>query len=514
MAAGGAEATPALRLDGVRKDFGETRALDGARLVLAAGEVHALLGENGAGKTTLVSIAAGLLAADAGAVVASGRPLRLRSPRDARRAGIALVPQHDVLVEAATVADNLSRLDPSAPLVESRASRRRRAEELARRLGLDLGPPDALVGDLPVGVRQRVEIAGALIPDPAILILDEPTALLAPDEAAALFTALRRRAAAGRTVLLITHRLPEVYAVADRLTVLCRGRTVREARVADVSAEEVAALLLSAAEVGPLERRFAEATIGVEPAGAGEGGSGPAGGPARLSVEGLAPEGSPAVSFSLEPAGILVLLAIDGNGADRIAAAVAGLLPARGVVRVDGRVVPAGSPRAFRAAGGAYVPGDRRSEGVFASLSVAENLALGAGGGPFVLRPTELARVASDRIRRYGIRAAGPAARAGSLSGGNQQKLVLSRELEPPPRALVAVHPTRGLDLASAADVLARLCAVRDGSGAVLVVTADPDEARALGGTIRVVYRGALSPPFPAGAPVADLGRAMAGLAA
>lgn len=515
--AAGDPGLPALRLDGIRKCFGPARALDGARLTLLPGEVHALLGENGAGKTTLVSIAAGLLAPDEGTIEVSGRPVSFRSPRQAREAGIALVPQHDLLVEAATVAENLARLDPGAPFLESRAARRRRVEELSARFGLSLGPPDALVSDLPVGTRQRIEIAGALIPDPAVLVLDEPTALLSPDESSALFAALRSRAASGRAVVLITHRLGEVFAVAARLTVLSRGRTVKESPVAGTRSEEVAELLLASAGVDAAERRFAEATIGVEeepaPAGATDA-SGEAA--ALLSLSGLVPEGSaaPPLDLDLRAGETLVLLSIDGSGADRVAASVAGTWPARGTVRVAGRALPPGDPRAFRLSGGAFVPADRRAEGVVGSLPVAENLVLGDPGLPFFLRRADLAARAEEGIRSFGIRAGGPSSRARDLSGGNQQKLVLARELLRPPRVLVAVHPARGLDIASAAGVLHRLASAAAEGAAVLVVTSDPDEARALAAPIRVVYRGALSEPLSPDTPVAVLGRRMGGLAA
>lgn len=513
--AAGDPGPPALRLDAIRKSFGPTRALDGARLTLLPGEVHALLGENGAGKTTLVSIAAGLLAPDEGTIEVSGRGVSFRSPRQAREAGIALVPQHDLLVEAATVAENLARLDPGAPFLESRPARRRRVEELSARFGLSLGPPDALAGDLPVGTRQRIEIAGALIPDPAVLVLDEPTALLSPDESAALFAALRARAASGHAVVLITHRLGEVFAVADRLTVLSRGRTVKESPVAGTRSEEVAELLLASAGVDAAERRFAEASIGVEEEPLPSGTAAVAGG-ALLSVSGLVPEGSqaPPLSLDLHARETLVLLSIDGNGADRIAASIAGTWPARGEVRVGGKALRPEDPRAFRLAGGAFVPADRRAEGVVGSLPLAENLALGDPGLPFLLRRADLAKKAEGGIRRFGIRAGGPSSRARDLSGGNQQKLVLARELGRPPRVLVAVHPTRGLDIASTAEVLLRIAGAAAEGAAVLVVTSDPDEARALGAPIRVVYRGELSAPFPPDTPVALLGRWMAGVAA
>ena len=492
----------ALELSGVTKSFGAVRALDGARIAIRSGEIHALLGENGAGKSTLVAIAAGFLHPDAGEIRRHGAPSSFSDPRAARRAGIALVPQHDLLVEAATVADNLALLDPVAPVFESSRARRERFDRLSRSSGLDLGSPDARVEELPVGTRQRIGIAGALQTDPDVLILDEPTAVLSPDETAALFRALRQRTDAGRAVLLITHRLAEVFEGADRLTLLSRGKTLLETSVAATTTGEVAALLLGGAEatsrpvaLSPLVRRD-----GALPA---------------LALEAFSPSGSgaPPVSLTIAPGEALTLLAIDGNGADLLGSAVAGVRPARGHLRVAGRSIAPGSPLAFRAAGGAFIPADRRAEGLVAGLSLAENLFLRRPPGRFTIDRTALATAGADRLRRFGVRASGPNARARELSGGNQQKLLLARELEPLPKLLVAIHPTRGLDLASSEDVRSRLLdAVRSGAG-VLVVTADPEEARELGAPIRVVYRGALSPPLPATAGHAELGRFMGGLA-
>ncbi len=220
------------------------------------------------------------------------------------------------------------------------------------------------------------------------------------------------------------------------------------------------------------------------------------------------------MSLTIAAGEALTLLAIDGNGADLLGAAVAGARPAVGLLRVAGRSVAPGSSLAFRAAGGAFIPADRRAEGLVAGLSLAENLFLRRPPGRFTIDRAALAAAATDRLSRFGVRASGPGARASDLSGGNQQKLLLARELEPLPRLLVAIHPTRGLDIASSEDVRARLLdAARSGAG-VLVVTADPEEAQELGAPVRVVYRGALSPPLPASTSLAQLGRFMAGLAA
>lgn len=493
----------ALELGGVRKAFGPVVALDGARLGVHAGEIHALLGENGAGKSTLVGIAAGLLQPDAAEVRCDGELVRFADPRAARRAGVALVPQHDLLVEAASVADNLSLLDPFAPAFESARARRARVDRLARGFELDLGAPDALVVDLPVGTRQRIEIAGALQIDPQVLILDEPTAVLSPDETAALFRALRRRAQDGHAVVLITHRLAEVFEGADRLTLLSRGRTLLETSAAATTAGEVAALLLGGAE-------STSRPVALVPSPRDDGS------PPALEIESFSPKGSagPAVSLAIGRGTALTLLAIDGNGADLLGAAIAGVRPAVGRLSLAGRSVATGNPLAFRAAGGAFIPADRRTEGLVPSLTLAENLFLRRPPGGFTIDRAALATLAADRLRRFGVRASGPSARARELSGGNQQKLLLARELEPLPKLLVAIHPTRGLDIASSEDVRARLLdAARAGAG-VLVVTADPEEAQELAAPIRVVYRGALSAPLPASTGLSELGRYMAGLAA
>jgi general nucleoside transport system ATP-binding protein len=461
-----------------------------------------------------VGIAAGLLPPDAGVVRRGGVEVRFAGPRRARAEGIALVPQHDLLVDAATVAENFALLDPDAAFFESAAARRSRVRRFSDAFALDLGDPDALAADLPVGTRQRIEIAGALAGGPDVLMLDEPTAVLSPDETDALFSALRRRAASGKAVVLITHRLAEVFAAADRLTLLARGRVVRSCPTGETTAEEIGSLLVAGAEASVRPSPSASPVPGLPPAGA----------PA-LELRDVVPLPRPGERFrppppgslSLEAGDALVLLAIDGNGADALAASVAGLRDARGRIAVGGRPLRSGRPREFRAAGGRYVPADRRAEGLVASLTLEENLALPRPPGRFFLDRAALRRSAERRLSRFGVRASSPADLAAKLSGGNQQKLVLARELTAPgapPRLVVAVHPTRGLDLAAAADVRSALADARRLGAGVLVVTSDPEEAALFGGPIRVVTRGALSAPLPAGTPADVLGRLMAGLAA
>ncbi len=532
---------PSLELRHISKRFGETQALSEANLVVFRGEIHALLGENGAGKSTLVSIAAGRLAADSGEVFRNGSPVSFRRARDARDAGLALVPQHDLLIGAASVADNLAFLDPRAPFFESAAARRSRVVRLAEAFAFDLGDADARIDSLPVGTRQRIEIAGALAGDPEILILDEPTAVLSHDETVSLFASLRKRTDADGAVVLITHRLAEVFAFADRLTLLARGRSVKTCRVSETTPEEIGGLLIAGADLKDETKEEEKKKIFLE----GDLGDvqlvGRSGAPIRsvdthrskhaarsaanqpvpsLELSGFAPDAARAVraesiSLSLSPGELLVLLAIDGNGADTIARAIAGLERFSGRVEVGGvPLPPSGDPLAFRAAGGAFVPADRREEGLVAELSLSENLALPDPPGRVFLDRAAMQTHAGERLVSFGIRAASPAALAGSLSGGNQQKLVLARELAPRPGVLVAVHPTRGLDLASAAAVRGRILEGCRSGAAALVVTADPDEAQLFGAPLRVVTRGRLSPPFAPTTPVETLSRLMAGLAA
>ena len=502
---------PSLELRRISKSFGSTRALSQADLSVFSGEIHALLGENGAGKSTLVSIAAGRLAADSGTVLRAGRLVRFARAKDARDGGLALVPQHDLLVGAASVADNLALLDRNAAFLESKAARRTRVARLAATFGLELGNADDRVDELPVGTRQRIEIAGALAGEPDVLILDEPTAVLSPDETAALFVALRRRADAGAAIVLITHRLAEVFAGADRLTLLARGKTVKACRIGRDDPGRDRRAPPRGLRRGRGRKRREDRILREAPTRSATAvQTSPSVG---FRPEGLTREQS--ISLPSPRAGPSSSSRSTGTARTRSRPRVAGLGPFAGEVRVGEVALPAsGDTLAFRAAGGAFVPADRREEGLVAGLTLAENLALPRPPGRFLLDRRTMRMHAARRLAAFAVRAASPDASAGDLSGGNQQKLVLARELAGTPRLVVAIHPTRGLDLAASAAVRARLAqACADGASA-LVVTADPDEAFLYGGEVRVVYRGSPGPPMPAGTPPAVLGRAMAGLAA
>jgi simple sugar transport system ATP-binding protein len=514
----GERGVPALELTGVFKSFAGVKALSAARLRIDRGRIHALLGENGAGKSTLVAIASGHLRPDSGEIRRSGESVRWMSPRLARANGVTLVTQHDLLVETATVAENLALMDPAAGFFETRRVRLERARRAEELLGLPLPDPEEPAGSLPVGSRQRIEIAGALLTDPAVLILDEPTAILSPPEVKTLFAALRSLASRGTAVLVITHRLAEVFEAADDLTVLSRGETVLEQEVSAADPDDVAALILAGSGGGSREEVLASLERGRQeetpaPRGVQPGGSRSSGLPV-LEVRSLSPAGStvPSVSLDLNEGEALTLLSIDGNGADSFAAAIAGLKPSFGTVSVAGMRVQTGNPESFHDAGGAVIPADRRLEGLFPNLSLAENFAIASERKAFWLRTRPLQSETAERIERFAIRASGPGARVSELSGGNQQKVLLARALTPPPKVLIAINPARGLDLASSAAVRAFLHQALEEGTALLTVTSDPDEARLLRAPIRVMYRGHLSPELPASTPVAELGKYMAGL--
>jgi simple sugar transport system ATP-binding protein len=472
----------ALQLIGIMKTFGPVQALGGADFVLRPGTVHALLGENGAGKTTLMQVAFGLVAPDAGVVQVEGRPVRIESPRDARRLGIGMVHQHFTSVPALTVRENLELAGGQAG-----------GQAGGFLAGLEL---EARVEDLSVGQKQRLEVAKALSTGSRILLLDEPTAVLVPSEIETLLGAVRDFAAAGGAAVLITHKLDEVLAAADDVTVLRKG---------------VVTL------TGPLEKEsrdtLAQAMIGESQVQAAE--SRPAPRASRPPVVTLldvtiAPRNarSPGLlnaSLVVHPGEIVGIAAVEGNGQRELMLAVAGVLRAKtGAVEVTGPV--------------ALVPEDRTIEGLVPAMSVVENVVLGRGTDPAWSRGPWIdwksaERVTSNILSRFDVRAPGPRATTATLSGGNQQKLVLGRGLSTRPRVLVVENPTRGLDLRATADMQRHLRAAAEEGVAVLVHSSDLDEVLQLAHRLLVVCRGELmelAPPFERG----RVGQAMLGVAA
>jgi len=474
-----------LALMGISRRFGAVQALAGVDFTVTPGSVHALLGENGAGKSTLMHIAFGMVAADAGAIVVGGQPVTIRSPREARRLGIGMVHQHFASVESMTVRENLELV------VGERDGSREKSEAIASRTGTSRSSllashsldPHARVETLSVALKQRLEIAKALVTGARILLLDEPTAVLAPPEVDELLPALRQLAAEGCAVVLITHKLREVFAVADRVTVLRAGRVVLEGDVA-----------------GQTEAGVAEAMLGADTRIAGTRHRPPPQGPATGMASGAAIRVH-GPGFEIRAGEIVGIAAVEGNGQRELLRAVAGLT-SRPDVTVEGPV--------------AFVPEDRTAEGLIPDLSLTENLVLGLGeDGPWI--HGRLVDWAAARARtaallvQHDIRAAGPDARAGSLSGGNQQKVIMARAFERRPRVLVVENPTRGLDIRATAEVHRRLREAADGGMAVLVWSSDLDEVLEMADRVLVVHAGAVR-EAPRGADRAAVGAMMLGV--
>ncbi len=494
-----------LRLEGITRRFGRTLANDSISLSLRQGEVVALLGENGAGKTTLMNILFGQYTADAGSVTVMGRPLPPGDPRAALAAGLGMVHQHFTLAEALSVLDNILLGTASLwrPSLRQGAARARLAQ-LSADYGLSVDP-DARVADLSVGERQRVEILKALWRDTRILILDEPTAVLTPQETTALFATLREMVARGLSVLFISHKLNEVMALSDRCVVLRHGRVAGEVATRDTSPAELAALMVGGRVALP-----------TAPPGTP--------GPVLLSLRGVStPAAGTAtglrdVTLDLHGGLITGLAGVSGNGQQALSDLISGLLaPSQGEMTVAGSPPRRWSPRAALAEGIARIPEDRHGTGTVADFTLAENAVLETyRREPYSRRGwlnPAAARAFTERlIAAYDLRGAGPEGRIRLLSGGNMQKLILGRTLEAHPRIVLANQPSRGLDVGATAYVHSRLIAARDGGAAVILISEDLDELLSLSDRLHVIHRGRLSPAFGRGEKTpAELGLWMAG---
>jgi general nucleoside transport system ATP-binding protein len=506
--AGGAPPPPAVAMRGVTKRFPGVVANERVDFEAAAGEVHALLGENGAGKSTLSNILTGLYRPDEGEIFVHGRQVHFHAPRDALEAGISMVHQHFRLVEPFTVAENVVLGDHRGEGRTFRLRHRaieRRVAELSKRYGLAVDPR-ARIWQLSLGEQQRVEILKALYREARILILDEPTAVLTPQEADLLFETMREMAAEGRTVIFISHKLHEVIAVADRVTVLRGGHSLATVETAEATPRSLTTLM-----------------VGRELGSAGEA-RGRTPGEAMLELEGiwtLGDRGEPAVrgaSLVVRAGEIVAVAGVAGNGQRELAETIAGMrAPTSGSVRIGGKPLRGGDPRTAIAAGIAYVPEDRLGTGVSPSLSIASNLVLksyrgrSASRGPFLLL-RRIREHAVEMIRHYRIAAPGPTAPARLLSGGNLQKVVLAREFSGEPRLVVAAAPTRGLDVGAIETVHAYLRDAAAEGVAVLLISEDLDEILLLADRIAVMYEGAIvGETTRAEASVEELGLLMAG---
>jgi ABC-type uncharacterized transport system ATPase subunit len=501
--------TPRLRAHGIEKRFGSVIANDRVDFQLAGGEVHGVLGENGAGKSTFTSILSGLYHADAGEIFIDGEPVVIRSPRGAIAAGIGTVYQHFMLIPALSVGDNI-RLAAVASMRNWRRLGRHSDAAIAafaeeHGLPVPVGEP---VAGLSLALRQRIEIVKALYWGSRILILDEPTAVLTPDETDALLTHVRTIADAGCSVIFITHKLDEVTKFCDRVTVFRRGRVVAERVVADVTTAELAHLMVGhAVSERGAHRQVERSEVVAEAKG--------------LEVRDR--RGHVAVSqldLRIHAGEIVGIASVEGNGEVELAEALYGVRSATaGSVLVLGTDVTGLSVARRQKLGIRSVPQDRLAEGLIADFSIIENLALDdpqlqRGWLRPISRKKLLART-NEVLETYDVRSSGPKARARQLSGGNQQKVVLARALSSQPRLVIASHPFRGLDIGASAFVRDTLLAARDGGAGILLISPDLDEVLSLADTICVMRSGSIVATIPADAAERhEVGRLMLGAAA
>ena len=480
-------------------------ANDHIDLTVEPGEVHALLGENGAGKSTLMNQLYGLLQPDEGEVLVDGVARTFRSPRDAIAAGIGMVHQHFMLVPVFTVAENIALGGEKARAgFLDRRRTRREVLEVSERYGLPVDP-DALVENLPVGAQQRVEIVKALTRDVDLLILDEPTAVLTPQETGELLAVMRSLAAAGKSIVFITHKLKEVKEIADRITVIRRGRTVGTASP-ETPEDELAALMVGRAV--NLEVTKAPAEPGRE----------------VLKIAGLVVDDDrgvravDGVDLVVRAGEVLGIAGVQGNGQTELVEAVMGLRrPRAGTITVDNEDLIGMTTKQILRSGVGYVPEDRSLDGVVKEFTVAENLVLDQYdrppyGNAIRLNPAAVASAARERVEQFDIRTSSADAAVSTLSGGNQQKVVVARELSRPLRLFIAAQPTRGVDVGSIEFIHGRIVHERDVGTAVLVVSSELDEVAGLADRIAVMYRGRILAIVSPDTPREEIGLLMAGI--
>ncbi|GAA0319227.1 ABC transporter ATP-binding protein [Actinoallomurus spadix] len=499
--------TPAAELSGITKRFGSVLANDSVDLTVLRGEIHAVVGENGAGKSTLMSVLYGLYRPDAGTVLRDGRPVRFRSPADAIAAGLGMVHQRVRLFPELTVAENV--VLGAEPVTRrgllDRTSAVRRVTELAERYGLPVDA-SAPVGGLPVGLRQRVELLKALHRQAEILILDEPTSVLTPAQAARLFAVLRTLAETGTSILLITHKLGEVLETSDRVTVLRDGQVTGRFVTAETSAAELVHAMIGR-NLAPAPRRPRERPDA----------------PYALEARGvrLGNTEDPGVTFGVRPGEIVGIAGVAGSGQRPLVDALTGLGPATGTVELLGADVTSAGVATRRRLGLAYVPDDRDGRATAPALSLARNLVMGDQRTPELrgplggLRGRAVAARAADLVTRFGIRTASAGVPLSTLSGGNAQKAVLARELARRTPVVIVEEPTQGVDVGAQEQIHALIAEARENGQAVLLLSSELSEVRALADRVLVLFEGRLVAEFAAAeATEAALGAAMTGVAA
>lgn len=477
---------------GITKNFPGVLANDRVDFDLRHGEIHALLGENGAGKTTLMNVLYGLYRADSGEVTVNGSPLHLSSPKDAISHGIGMVHQHFMLIPVFTVSENImlgaetdhrTRQSGSPLAMLDRKEVAAKVTELSRRYGLEVDP-SALVGDLPVGVQQRVEIVKALYRKANILILDEPTAVLTPQEADDLFRIMRELTAQGVSIIFITHKLKEVLAIADRITVMRNGRVVGTTTPKETNEHQLATMMVGREVILTVEKSVAKPKEEI------------------LVVEDLHVldqrklETVRGVSFKVHFGEILGIAGVQGNGQTELVEALTGLRPINhGRILLTGRDVTGHSPRAFTERGLAHIPEDRQRHGLVLSYPVADNMMLcDYYHPPFSVRGMIQQKALDENARKligeFDVRTPSPYVAVSKLSGGNQQKVIVARELSRDVKLVIANQPTRGLDVGSIEYIHKEIIVMRDRGVGVLLFSAELDEIMALSDRIAVIYRG------------------------
>jgi general nucleoside transport system ATP-binding protein len=499
--AGGNGTPPLVVLERITKRFPGVLANDEVDLELRAGEVHALIGENGAGKSTLMRVLYGIYPADGGRILVRGHEVRIGSPRDAIANGIGMVHQHFVLVDPFTVTENIILGEEGGERLDMDAARQRVAE-LADSYAFRVDP-GAVVEDLSVGEEQRVEILKALYRGVEILILDEPTAVLTPSETKDLFGNLRKLREAGRTIVFISHKLDEVMEIADRITVLRRGRVVGQTRPSETSKAKLAEMMVGR----PVLFRLDKPTVEI--------------GEPVLRVEDLTGEGKlNGVSLEVRAGEILGVAGVEGNGQRELAESLIGLrAPESGRIELEGAAIAGRAVFDIRNAGVGYIPEDRHEQGLVLNMSLWENAVLGRqddadfSGSFGVLYIRKIKDLASRLVKLFDIRTRSVDVAASTLSGGNQQKLILARELETDPKLLIAAQPTRGLDVGAIEFVWKEILDQKAAGRGVLLISAELDEIYALSDRIVTLYEGKITGEFPPDAPPEQVGIGMLGRA-
>ena len=495
-----------LELRGITKQFGSLVANDDINFKVEAGEIHAILGENGAGKSTLMNIVYGLLAPDKGQILVDGQEIKIKSPLDALAAGIGMVHQHFMLIPVFTVAENIvlgHEKTNRAGLLDL-ATAREEIIRVSKEFNFEVDP-DALIEDLPVGIQQRVEIIRALIYNSKILILDEPTAVLTPQETDELLANMKKLRDSGRSIVFITHKLREVKAVADRISIIRRGKVVGTVQPS-ASQEEMASLMVgrpvdltvNKADGKPGKTILEMVDLNV------------------LDTTGRALASK--INLTVSAGEVVAVAGVQGNGQSELAEAIVGLREhLTGSIKLSGNELIGRSVDECLKAGIAYVPESRELDGLISSFSITENLILDTHGeAPYskgiFYKPAMAHQVAIERIKEFDIRAQSASDPASSLSGGNKQKVVLARELSRPVELVVVCQPTRGLDVGSIEFVHQRLISERNSGRAVLLFSTELDEVFALADRIAIMYRGEIIAIVPATASREEVGLYMAGI--